>query len=96
MYSAGRHGLQRADFLKFCIYFHRLSLVAVSRGYSRVAARGLLTAVASLVTEHGFWGTRASVAAARGLSSCGTWALGCTDSVVAGTGLVAPWHMGSS
>ena len=96
MYSAGRHGLQRADFLKFCIYLHRLSLVAASRGYSGVAARGLLTAVASLVAEHGFWGTRASAVAARGLSSCGTWAVGCTDSVVAGTGLVAPWHVGSS
>ena len=28
------------------------TLVAVSRGYSRVAVRGLLIAVASLVTEH--------------------------------------------
>ena len=34
------------------IAVHRLSLVAASRGYSLVAVRGLLTAVASLV-EHG-------------------------------------------
>ena len=51
-----------------------------------VAVWGLLTAVASLVAEHGFWGSQASVAAMRGLSSgasqapehshssCGTWA----------------------
>ena len=96
LYSAGRHGLQGADFLKLCIYFHRLSLVAVSRGYSRVAVQGLLIAVASLVAERGFWDMWASAVAARGLRSCGTWALGCTDSVVAGTGLVAPWHVGSS
>ena len=32
---------------------HGLSLVAVSRGYSFIAVRGLLTAVASLVAEHG-------------------------------------------
>ena len=35
-----------------------------SRGYSLVAVRGLLTAVASLVAEHGFLGEWASVVAA--------------------------------
>ena len=48
---------------------HRLSLVAVSKGCSWavvVAVRGLLTAVVSL------WSTGSR---ARGLSSCGTWAL---------------------
>ena len=30
------------------------SLVAVSRGYSIVVVRGLLTARASLIVEHGF------------------------------------------
>ena len=34
----------------------RFSLVVASRGYSLVAVRGLLTAVASLVAEHGFLG----------------------------------------
>ena len=71
-------------------------LVVVSGRYSLVAVHGLLTVVASLVEEYGLYGMWASAVAARGLRSCGTWALGCTDSVVAGTGLVAPWHVGSS
>ena len=35
---------------------------------------GLLIVVASLVVEHGLLGVRASVVAARSLSSCGAWA----------------------
>ena len=42
--------------------------------FSPVAVHGLLTVVASPVEEHGLWGTRASVFAARGFSSCGSWA----------------------
>ena len=57
------------------------SLVAVSRGYSLVGVHGLLIVVASLVVEHRLQGTRASVVAARGLSSCGSQALS-TGSVV--------------
>ena len=49
------------------------SLVVESRGYSLVVL-GLLIALASLVTEHGLWGTQASGAGARGLSSCCSWA----------------------
>ena len=41
----------------------RLSLVAVSRGYSLVVVHGLLIAVASLIERHG--------AREHGLSSCG-------------------------
>ena len=37
------------------------SLVAVSGGYSLVVVCGLLIAAASLVAEHGPWGTWASV-----------------------------------
>ena len=48
-----------------------LSLVAESGGSSRVVVHGLLTAAASLVAEPGLWGTRASVVAGCGLSSCG-------------------------
>ena len=51
------------------------SLVVVSRGFSLVAVCRLLIAVASLVAEQRPQGTRASVTAARGLSSCGFWAL---------------------
>ena len=47
-----------------------ISLVAVSRGYSPVVVHELLIVVASLVAEHELSGARASVAAARGLSSC--------------------------
>ena len=50
--------------------------VAESRGSSLTAMLGLLTAAASLVAEHGLWGTQASAAVARELSSCGSWALG--------------------
>ena len=35
----------------------------VSRGYSPVVGLGFLTAVASLVAEHGLWGEQASVLA---------------------------------
>ena len=59
-----------AGFLLLC----RLSLVAASRGYSLVAVRGLLIAVASLIAEHGLYSVQASVVAAHGLSSCGSWA----------------------
>lgn len=55
----------------------RLSLDAASRGCSLVAAHGFLTALASLVAEHGLWGLRASAvsgswALERRLSSCDT------------------------
>ena len=39
------------------------SLVVASGGYSLVAVCGLLIAVASLIAEHGLWGSRASVVA---------------------------------
>jgi len=42
-----------------------LSLVAASRGYSLVGVLGLLSAVASLVVEHGLEGSQASVVAMR-------------------------------
>ena len=51
-----------------------LCLVATSRGYSLVAVRGLLIAVASLIAEQGLYSVQASVVAAHGLSSCGSWA----------------------
>ena len=37
----------------------KLSLVAVSRGYTLVAVHGLPIAVAFLVAEHGLWSVRA-------------------------------------
>ena len=36
------------------LLLHGVSLVAMSRGYSLVAVKGLLTEVISLVVEHGF------------------------------------------
>ena len=45
-----------------------------SRGYFLSVVLGRLIAVASLVAEHRLRGAQASVAAAGGLSSCGTWA----------------------
>ena len=53
------------------------------RGLLFVAVRRLLTAVASLVAEHGLQ--------AWGFSSCGLWA-----QQLWFAGLVVPWHMGSS
>ena len=73
----------------------RLSPVAARRGYSQVVVLWLLMAATSLVAEHRLWGPQASVVVAHGLNSCSpgsrAWAqyLGCT-------GLVAPWHVGSS
>ena len=52
---------------------HELSLVAVSKGYS-AAVCGLLTAVASLIAEHGLLGLGASDCC--GFSYCRAWALG--------------------
>ena len=52
---------------------HELSLVAVSKGYS-AAVCGLLTAVASLIAEHGLLGMGASDCC--GFSYCRAWALG--------------------
>ena len=37
------------------------SLVAASRSYSLAMVHGLLISVVSLVAEHGYWGTQASV-----------------------------------
>ena len=52
---------------------HRsVSLVVVSGGYSLAVVHEPLIAGASLVAEHELSGARASVAAARGLSSCGS------------------------
>ena len=61
-------------------------------GLSLVAVHGLLIAVASRFRAR-LLGVRASVVAARGLSSCGSWAVECR---LSNTGLVAPWHVGSS
>ena len=47
-----------------------LSLVAASGSYSLVEVCRLLTGMASLVAEHGFWDTQASVVVAHRLS-CG-------------------------
>ena len=56
-------------------------------------ARGLLVAVASLISKYGPQGLWASVVVVCGLSICGSWAPehtlhGCS------TNLVAPWHVG--
>ena len=48
-----------------------LSQVGASTGYSSLRCAGFLIVVASLVAEHGLYGTQASVVAARRLSSCG-------------------------
>ena len=73
---------------------HRLSLVVASRGCSLVVVDGLLISAASLA-ERGLSGTRTSVVAARGLSTCGSqtrtqaqwpWP----------RGSAALWHVGSS
>ena len=54
--------------------FMGFSLVVASGEYSLAVGHRLLTAVASLLTEHKLSGTRPSVVAVHGLSSCGTWA----------------------
>ena len=46
-------------------------------GLLSVVVCGPLTAVASLVVEHGLSGALASVVVERGISSCGLWALEC-------------------
>ena len=66
-------------FLNFIYLFAVLGLHCCARAFSSciehgllfVAVRGPLIAVAWLVAEHGLQGAWASVAVARGLSSCG-------------------------
>ena len=65
-----------------------LSLVAASRGYSFVAVRGLLIAVASLVAEHGLQ--------VHGLQQLWHAASRAQAQQMWHTGLVAPRHVGSS
>ena len=74
-----------------------LSLVVASGGYASQWCAGFSCCRARAL------GARASVVAARGLSSCGVWAqqLWLTDSRAEAqqlwhTGFVAPWHVGSS
>ena len=50
------------------------SLVVVSRAYSLVVVLGLLIVVASLVAEHGLWGSWALVVVVHRLSSCSSCA----------------------
>ena len=74
--------LNRNYFKKICIYLAVLGLcccvgfclVAASGDFSRVAVFRLLSVVAPLPAEHGLWGARVSVVAARGFDSCGSWA----------------------
>ena len=47
---------------------NRLSLVVASRGYSLAEVRGFLIVMASLVAEHGLWGTGFSSWGTHGLS----------------------------
>ena len=51
------------------------SLVAANGGYSLIVVHRLLITVASLVAEHGLKGSQASIAAACGLSICGSQVL---------------------
>ena len=51
------------------------SLAEMSGGYSPVAVCRVLIGVSSRVAELGLKGVKASVVAAQGLSSCGSWAL---------------------
>ena len=51
------------------------SLAVMSGGHSPVVVCRVLTGVSSRVAELGLKGVQASVVAAQGLSSCGSWAL---------------------
>ena len=59
--------------LGLCCWVQAFSCCS-ERGLFIVAARGPLTAVASLVAEHWALGVQASVVVAHGLSSCGALA----------------------
>ena len=72
------------------------SLLVVGRGYSPVAMHRLLVMLASLGAEHQLWGAQASVVAAHGLTSCGSWLQSTGPTVVAHGLSCAAWHVGSS
>ena len=63
-----------------CLFFIFLTVVGLRCcmwALSSLCCARLLTVVVSLATEQGLQGTRSSVVAARGLSSCGLQALEC-------------------
>ena len=67
------------NFLSFFIFgcagsslLHRLLSSCINQGLLSSCSAWLLVAVASLVAEHGLWGTWASVVAAQGLQSTGS------------------------
>ena len=57
------------------MYFRLLWVFIAVHGLSLVVVSRLLTAMTSLVAEHGLQGTWTSAAAAHELRSCGIWAL---------------------
>ena len=65
---------------------HDLSLVAVSGGYSSLRCTGFSLWWLLLLQSMGSR-PMGSAVVARGLSSCGSWALECTGSVVVAHGL---------
>ena len=72
------------------LLLHGLFSGRSEQGLLFTAVQGLLIAVAYPVAEHRLLGLRASVAAARGLSSWGVQAQQLWP-----TGSAAPWHVGS-
>ena len=72
-----------------------LSLIAASEGYSSLQCAGFSLRWLLLLGARAL-GARASVVAARGLSSCGSQALEHRLSSCGTLGLVAPRHVGSS
>ena len=71
-------GVYVSSVKQFCLFTFGCAWSSHCMGYSLVVVHKLLIVVASLVTEHRLWGTWASAVAARGPSSCGSQALGCT------------------
>ena len=82
----------------FLLLLPSFSLVIESGGYSLVVGWGLLVAVASLVAEHGFWGTPASGVVDCGLRSCGFQALEHRFSICGTRAelLCGMWHLSGS
>ena len=103
--------LQTITKLFLYLFLAALGLRCCARAFCRcgewgllfVVVHGLLIAVSSLVGEHRLQSMQASVDAAHGLSSCSTWAYQLWHAGSRAqaqqlwhTGLVAPWHVGSS
>ena len=79
--SFTRHSLRIQRYFVYILFSHlfgcsQSSLLVAGHGFSRFAVQGLLIGAASLVENHGFQDSRASLVIAHGIQSVGSVTVG--------------------